>query len=338
MTVRIHFSDEDLAQTRLAQAPDPMWEALLSMHMLQMQEASFLFGRWRHDVRRRLPASVRELLRLAPPVGYSADFLTPAGGSGSLDAGIGALLSTSRRRLRNDLLTLSAGGARLPAWARPLADGDRDVLAHMSCLFRTYFRTALSPWWEMVGSRLEAERIAHGRHLTHGDLDGLLRQLHPGLVWQPPVLEVTGLHADRDIFLNGRGLLLLPSFFCWRRPTLLRDPALPCVVVYPMTHSQALEAVPGATCSAPSRPIHSLIGKTRAMILESVADGGRTTTELARDANISPATASHHASVLRSAGLLSTYRVGKYVLHSISPLGCALLRGRSRDGQILKES
>ncbi|GGV67294.1 transcriptional regulator [Streptomyces longisporoflavus] len=341
MTVRIHFTDEDLAQIRLAQTPDPMWESLLSMHMLQTQEAAILFRHWRNDVRRRLPTHTRELLRLAPPVGYSADFLTPAGGSGSLDAGIGALLSTSRLRLRKDLLTLSAGGGRLPAWTRPLADGDRDALAHVTSLFRTYFRTALSPWWESVRTRLEAERSAHNRYLAHGDLHGLLRGLHPGLVWHPPVLEVTGPDVDRDLFLNGRGLLVIPSFFCWRRPTLLKDPALPCAVVYPMTHAHALEAAPegiDATHTAPSRALHSLIGKTRAKVLESIVDGGRTTMELAHDANISPATASHHAGVLRRAGLLSTYRVGKSVLHSLSPLGHALLQGRPCDERSMNDS
>ncbi|MFE7272116.1 hypothetical protein [Streptomyces sp. NPDC057623] len=81
MAVRIHFSDDDLAGIRLAQAPDPMWEALLSMHMLQTDTGSAVFGGWRGRVRRELAAGVRPLLRLAPPVGYRRSFavLRPSG-------------------------------------------------------------------------------------------------------------------------------------------------------------------------------------------------------------------------------------------------------------------
>lgn len=145
MAVRIHFTDDDLAQIRLAQAPDPMWEALLSMHMLQTDTGSAVFGGWRRRVRRELPRAVRPLLRMAPPVGYSADFLTPAAGTGGLDAGIGALLSTPRQRLRGDLVELSRAGRRLPPWARSLADGDKEAVGHLARVFRAYFTAALAP-------------------------------------------------------------------------------------------------------------------------------------------------------------------------------------------------
>ncbi|MFJ8537755.1 winged helix-turn-helix domain-containing protein [Streptomyces sp. NPDC093591] len=324
MAVRIHFTDDDLAHIRLAPAPDPMWEALLSMHMLQTGDGSAAFGGWRRRVRHDLPAEVRPLLRLAPPVGYSADFLTPAAGTGGLDAGVGALLSTPRQRLRHDLVELSRAGRRLPPWARPLADGDKEAVAHLARTFREYFATALAPWWGRVRTRFDAERAAHSRYLADGDLGGLLSTLHPGLVWRPPVLELTGLGADRDVRLDGRGLLVLPSYFCRRKPTLLKDPALPCVVVYPMTHETVLSGgTPGL------RSLNALLGRTRAGILESVADHGVTTTELAHDAGIAPATASHHVGILRKAGLVSTCRAGKAVLHSVTPLGLALLDGRT---------
>ncbi|GAA3821812.1 winged helix-turn-helix domain-containing protein [Streptomyces coacervatus] len=323
MAVRIHFTDDDLARIRLAQAPDPMWEALLSMHMLQERDtASLVFGSWRHTVRRQLPAPVGELLRLAPPVGYSADFLTPAAGTDGLDAGIGALLSTPRQRLGRDLAELALGGRPLPSWARLLADGDMGAVTYLGRLYRHYFATALAPWWSRVRARFDAERAAHTRHLAEGGLGGLLNTLHPGLVWRRPVLEVRGLGVDRDVHLEGRGLLVLPSYFCWRRPTLLKDPTLPCVVVYPMVHEGALSTAPGL------RSLDALLGRTRAEILESVAGRGVTTTELAQDTGVAMATVSHHVGILRKAGLLSTCRAGRVVLHTVTPLGLALLDGR----------
>jgi DNA-binding transcriptional ArsR family regulator len=322
MAVRIHFTDDDLVQTRLAQAPDPMWEALLSMHMLQTDVASFALGGWRQAVRRRLTGPLSGLLRLAPPAGYSADFLTPAAGAGGLDAGVGALLSTPRRRLAQDLVELARGGRRLPSWSGLLARGDLDAVKHLGRLHRQYFATALAPWWSRIRGRFDSERAAHSRYLADGDLGGLLNTLHPGLVWQRPVLEIKGLGFDRDVHLDGRGLLVLPSYFCWRTPTLLKDPALPCVVVYPMPHETPLSDAPAV------RPLNALLGRTRAEILESVAARGVTTSELAHRTGIAPATASHHLGILRKAGLLDTCRAGKSVLHTVTPLGQALLDGR----------
>ena len=67
--------------------------------------------------------------------------------------------------------------------------------------------------------------------------------------------------------------------------------------------------------------------------------GGCGTTELARRLNISLATASHHAAVLRNAHLVTTRREGKAVLHTVTSLGIALLgRSPSPDGRTEAEA
>ncbi|MET8082055.1 helix-turn-helix domain-containing protein [Streptomyces sp. NPDC005303] len=55
------------------------------------------------------------------------------------------------------------------------------------------------------------------------------------------------------------------------------------------------------------------------------AVGGCGITEPARRLNISPATASHHATVLRDAHLVTIRHKGKAVLHTVTSLGIALL-------------
>ena len=80
---------------------------------------------------------------------------------------------------------------------------------------------------------------------------------------------------------------------------------------------------------APSRSrgsaLAALVGRNRAAVLQSIADGC-TTTELARRVGISLAAASQHASVLRGAGLIATRRQGSAVLHVLTPLGAELLQ------------
>jgi len=136
MTLRIHFSQDDFALTSLAHAPDLTWESLLSMHMLQTTVGPVIFGQWRASVRRQLNAAAGQLLRLAPPVGYSPDFLTPTAGEDNPELALTSLKSTSKARLRHDMLELAHSGRRLPPWAPLLASSDRETLSYVAdCAF-----------------------------------------------------------------------------------------------------------------------------------------------------------------------------------------------------------
>lgn len=57
-----------------------------------------------------------------------------------------------------------------------------------------------------------------------------------------------------------------------------------------------------------------------------------TTTALAERVRVTLAAASQHAGVLRNAGLVHTTRIGACVLHSLTPLGPALLAGEPAAG------
>ncbi|MFD4862481.1 MULTISPECIES: ArsR/SmtB family transcription factor [Streptomyces] len=82
---------------------------------------------------------------------------------------------------------------------------------------------------------------------------------------------------------------------------------------------------------AHARALDALLGATRAIVLRAVAQRpGSTTGEISRAARVAPATASHHTSVLRQAGLITTQRTGGSVHHRLAPLGESLL-GRSQD-------
>ncbi|WP_246278608.1 winged helix-turn-helix domain-containing protein [Phytohabitans rumicis] len=138
--------------------------------------------------------------------------------------------------------------------------------------------------------------------------------------WNAGVLEVHDYPTERDLHLDGRGLLLVPSFFCARTPVALVDPALPPVLVYPIDRLDGLARRGGGGQQA----LEALLGRTRAAVLEVVGDGC-STGEVARRLRISPAAASQHATVLRNAGLLATHRDRNTALHTLTPLGRAML-------------
>ncbi|MER6186192.1 helix-turn-helix domain-containing protein [Streptomyces sp. NPDC001652] len=73
----------------------------------------------------------------------------------------------------------------------------------------------------------------------------------------------------------------------------------------------------------------ALLGITRTGILRAAATGA-TTTEAARHAGVTPTTASHHTTVLRDAGLITSHRHANTMLHALTPLGASLLQQNGR--------
>ncbi|UZJ31471.1 ArsR/SmtB family transcription factor [Streptomyces endophytica] len=263
----------------------------------------------------------RLLAPLVPTRGYFPDFLTPAEGLLGLADALAALRETPAERLHTELSRLSTAARPLPSWIRAMADGETRALGRLATILQGYYEAAVAPHWARIQGRIEADRAARGRALLDGGADRLLASLPPMMRWRPPVLEAD-YPVDRDLHLNGRGLLLLPSYFCRRTPVTFHNPDLTPVLVYPVEHP-----APRLTPHVPSeRCLGRLVGKTRSAILQGVGVGC-TTSELARRADVSLASASQHATVLRDAGLLTTLRQGNAVLHTLTPLGAALLRG-----------
>ncbi|GAA2255313.1 winged helix-turn-helix domain-containing protein [Actinomadura luteofluorescens] len=328
LVLRIHFTSEDLPRTRLAAGPDAMWEVLLSLYRLQRPQGAAVFGRWRRRIRAQVPGSVRLLTDLAPPTGYAVDFLTPATGTGSLQAGVEALRGTSRSRLRDDLTELAARhpGHRVAGWARELAQGRIQALDGLVDAVTQYASVCLLPDWDRVSAEVRHDRLLRRKALAEGGWPGVLRGIHPSARWSFPVLELD-YPAEHDIVLDGRGLILQPSVFCWGPPVTLLDPELPPVLTYPVADRCRWSASSGRPAGRREPAIAALLGRTRADALEVIALGPCNTTQLAGRAMIPLPTASNHARVLREAGLITTHRDGNQVRHTLTPLGSALLNG-----------
>lgn len=323
--VRIHFTPADLARTHLVAEPDPLWEMVLSLHVLQGEERRRSYPEWRRtlpagDQRAELSRMVRTTLApVAPPGPYFPDFMTPIESLAGFEAGVDAVVSTPRRRARQELAMISPQPGS-GAWLAALADGGAEAWSVLGDAMRSYFDQALAPYWPTIRSRIRAEFMLRSRLRADDGMAGLLASLRPMLRWEPPVLEVTGPSA-RDVYLNGRGLTLVPSYFNWHNPLTMYNPELPPIVIYPASRLGGLLVSP---VGASDESLGDLLGSTRAAALRTIA-AGCTTTELAAQIGVSPSTASEHATVLRRAGLITTQRNGIAVWHALTPLGTALL-------------
>ncbi|HEU5471108.1 MAG TPA: winged helix-turn-helix domain-containing protein [Actinophytocola sp.] len=332
--MRIHFTARDLALTHLADEPDPLWELVNSAQALQTRYGQVVLGQWRRQVaaglrRADLTARVRaQLFPVAPHASYYPDLLTPPEGALGLDEGLAAILGTERSRLAGEIGRLD-GAPGAGDWLADLAAGRVAALTEFEGLLRGYYQHAVAPYWDRMRAHVQRDLAMRRQVLRERGVEGLLDSFAPMLRWRRPVLEFARHPSGREIHLDGRGLRLLPSYFCQLHPLTIFDSELPQLIVYPVARDPRWLAPNPFRSDGPA--LARLLGDTRAAVLRATVDGC-STIELARRANTSPASASRHAAVLREAGLLTTSRVGGSVLHRATPLGVDLATGQAARG------
>jgi DNA-binding transcriptional ArsR family regulator len=322
LVLRIHLTSDDLLRTTIAPAPSPVWEIIHSLRLLQYPGPPPRLPGWRSRGLSRLSPGMAPLLDLVPARDSTVpDFLTPVAAGTDLETGIDAVLSTPRARAHAELLPLVSAGL-VPHRVRTLWDGDAAAWRRLGHAFREYHEALIAPHWASLRAQVDADRAARGHALATGGIGRVLRTLDHRLRWDAGTLSYECAYGgDLEVAFDGQGMVLQPSLFA-HEPTLLQVAGHPPVVCYPI-------ALQGGSPQA-KEPLVALLGRTRAAILTVTADGA-TTTELARRTGVSLASASQHAGVLRSAGLIATRRVGPAVLHTLTPLGASLL-GRPGPG------
>lgn len=315
MTLRVHFTSEDLASTTVTTAPDMCWELTSSLHRLQTPRNARRYQPWLRHVRAR--TGKRDLRRvlgilttMVPRKGNFPDFLTPYG-AGDFAAALELVRATPVERLRRDLITAFANRPA-PLWIRRLATGDRGCRKELVDALAVYHRELLRPCLSELGEAVLEERARCGWSVIDGGVERLLCTLAPTFQWDPPVLS-TDYPTERELHLDGRGITLIPSTFCHRTPVTFIDPELPPVLVYPLV---------GRSRPAASRDgLAALLGSTRTSALGVLTRGACSTSELAVHIDVSAGTASRHAAALRAAGLISSARHGSVMLHTATQLG-----------------
>ncbi len=328
--LRIYFTSDDIARTRVAPSPDPLWELVLALQMLRPQRGDLLFTGWRRETtamlrRAGLGPQLQLLLTLNPNVGYFADFLTPAESMRGLQEGLEAIRSTPKRLLSRDVRQLACA-QQLPAQVRAVAEGDPSTLTEVTDTMRRCHELIVEPYQRSIETAIDRDRSIRVNAFVTAGVEGLLSSLPPLATWSGGELQVP-THRDQEIHLGGRGLLLIPSYFCVSGPLTLLDPQLPPVLIYPVERQP--DALPTQHHAIPEA-LGALIGATRTAVLQAISTNPRTTQELAKLVGVSAASASEHAGVLRRSGLVISYRDRNRMHHHLTSLGMALLHRGSR--------
>jgi DNA-binding transcriptional ArsR family regulator len=290
---RVHLTFADLARTRLRSTLGPLAEGVFALGALT-GSGNADYARWRGEVHHRMLR--RSTSALLPRTVNAPD----------------------------DLLFL------LERAARPSGGPSGLSRVNASKLALEVWRVSVAPYWDRIGERLASECEARGRLVMAGGVEVLLSTLHPRIVWTGSVLEIPD-GPDREIHLDGRGLLLCPSVFLpgkvGRIVECEPDTGMAALVFSAAGAGGGLWSDTGTDVQA----LGALVGQTRAAALRELTTAACTTGQLASRLGISSAGASQHATVLRQSGLITTRRLRNTVLHTVTPLGLALLGGRLRD-------
>jgi len=318
--IRIAFAPADLVGVRFAHSP--MAEVIASSVALSKPDQFWMYASWRARVRPALAAARLETFFavVARPHGWVPDFLSP-------------VPATARPLLRDELAMIAAtpldrvAGEVTHAW-RGIADVppviarfDRDPAGGLAVLLREvrqYFDLALAPYWPRLRAAAEAEITHRARSAAEHGPRALVRGLHPTLSWDETVLRIGYGDQRQDLGLDGHGLTLMPSGFAGPKVFALTDTPQGRALWYPPRGHGALWD--RARRSEPTAALAALLGPTRAAVL-TLLEEPHSTGEVAAALGLAAATASHHLTTLRDAGLIVGSRVGRKLEYLRTGLG-----------------
>jgi DNA-binding MarR family transcriptional regulator len=189
-------------------------------------------------------------------------------------------------------------------------------------LLERCWQLLIAPHWPRLRDLLQADVLYRTRRLGDYGLERMLDDLDPRAHWTGHSILIDGPAAGRHQ-LGGAGLVLMPSVFVWPDLAAVIDPPARPALAYPARGIAELwQPAPTRHSAALAR----LLGRTRAALLESLAEPASTHT-LARRHGLAPSTVSEHLAALHGARLATRRRSRHDVLYQQTPLGAELATG-----------
>ena len=325
MSLLLVFGPDDPARVRFAESP--IWETMSALRLLLEPHRRTYHLPWLDSVRPELDRlDLWPLLALSPRNGWTPDFLSPAPAGPATDIAdqLAQVRATAPEQVAQEVrrsLT-ERSGAPVPEAAWRLLDDPVATRAVLADLLEQCWRLLIAPHWPRLRDLLQADVRYRTQVLGDYGLEPVLADLHPRARWTGRAIVVDRAGAERHR-LAGAGLLLMPSVFVWPSLVAVVDPPARPALVYP---ARGIAELWQPTHTSHSGTLASLLGRTRAALLESLAEPASTHT-LARRHGLAPSTVSEHLTVLHDARLVIRRRHRHAVIYQQAPLGTELARG-----------
>ncbi len=225
-----------------------------------------------------------------------------------------------RRAATMDAIWTAAQG--MPRASRELAllvlEEPQALMERFRVLLASYWEEAFEDEWARLQPVLVDGIHGAARVIAGSGLMAFLEGLRPDVRVnrQAGAFSLERSH-DHEVRLAGDDILLMvPSVYVWPDVRVSCDAPWHYGLVYP-----APAVVDKARSGIPPQEllkvIRALGDDTRLRVLRIVAEGPRSTQELASLAHVSEATMSKHLRILAEAGVLSSAREGYYVLYAL---------------------
>ncbi|WP_431047582.1 DUF5937 family protein [Streptomyces sp. P1-3] len=214
----------------------------------------------------------------------------------------------------------AARGPRQLQFARRLLADPPGVRAWIRRLFEDCEQAFFADVWQRVRVELAADARHKSEVLRRKGLREALAEVSPAMSLDETGtrIHIDKLNSSRGTAMDpevGPGLTFVPSSFGWPHLMVLHAPGWRPVVHYPL----AAPELPGpASVELLVRRMEALAHPMRMRICRNLARAPFTTGELASAHGISAPEVSRHIAVMKKAGLITTRRRGRYVMHQLN--------------------
>ncbi|WP_020519028.1 DUF5937 family protein [Catelliglobosispora koreensis] len=192
----------------------------------------------------------------------------------------------------------------------------RNVREEMAQVLERAWKELLAADWLQLRALCERDVLHRSGQLARNGWAAALDGLHPKVRWRDGGIELTAMTAKATVPLGGQGLLFIPTVFSYPRVSVHFEEPWPKSLIYPARGTSTLRDAP----ESPPEALQELIGRSRALILQSLYEPA-STTQLSRSLKLAPGSVNDHLRAMQRAGLLDAARSGRSVLYRRTPLG-----------------
>lgn len=324
--IGVRLKGADLGRIRFAHSP--LVEVTESLWMLSSRRIQPLHRTWYDETRGKLGRIDLALLAAVVPARpVLARFLLPGASdpATTIQEQLRVVSQLPADELRQQIEDVWRGDPMPPKAHELISDGPAGPPRLAEVLWQ-YWVIAVEPYWRQLRAVYDDDVAFRATTLAKSGVSALLGELHPQISVDDDVIWIDKPRDRRQDLPDG-GLLLVPSAFAWPNLIFEYGDNGTASLTYAV---RGVANVWGSHQPMPvdDDPLGSLLGRTRAAILISLAIP-HSTTELALKLTVSPPSVSQHLSVLRRNGLVTSWRKGRSVLYRRTALAASIVAASS---------
>lgn len=278
--------------------------------------------RWQREAREALHGVTFPYLSGVTQKHYTVDFITPTPTDALVDfeTELQLLQDTPTEVIIRDIETLIHYSGE-SEFTQQFLTYPRESLDCLIEELRLYWQRAVAPYWARAMAVIEGDVLYRAKRQFLGGINSVFEDTHPLLSYSRGQIALKKNWLNYEIALDDSGITLVPLFFAdmkiFFQPTTQHY--RPMIAFGAWGRSRSRD-----TITLDERPLDTLIGETRASLLEHL-NRPTSTGELAMRLGVTSGAVSQHLAKLSQSGLVEAERSGQRVFYRLTERGEHLL-------------